>query len=149
MTPEKRKPLTRREFGLLIIQQDGKCGCGCGSKLDFTKPRRVVDEHLTPLFSLGSNELENRALWTADCANEKTRNEAPVNAKVRRHMNSKTQAANKSRQREDYEMTAPERYGDEHKFNWAKALLLALVIGVGFVALAVVTAPQTQEQTDD
>ena len=79
-----RKPLKRREFGLLIIRQDGKCGCGCGKKLDFTKPRRVIDEHLNPLFSGGSNELENRALWDVDCAKAKTSGESFQQAKTRR-----------------------------------------------------------------
>lgn len=92
MTPEERRPLTRREFGLLIIQQDGKCGCGCGRKLDFTKPRLVTDEHLQALFSLGGNELENRSLWLTECSILKTAKEAPAQAKVRRHMNGKTQA---------------------------------------------------------
>lgn len=55
MTP--RKPLSRREYALLAMRQEGKCGCGCGRKLDFTKPRQVVDEHLQPLFSNGGNEL--------------------------------------------------------------------------------------------
>jgi hypothetical protein len=93
----KRKALTRREFGLLIIQQDGKCGCGCGKKLDFTKPRRVVDEHLVPLFSLGSNDLSNRALWDADCSKAKTSGESGGRAKVRRFEQNKTQAEKRKR----------------------------------------------------
>jgi len=94
---ETRKPLTRREFGLLIIQQDGKCGCGCGKKLDFTKPRRVVDEHLVPLFSGGSNDLSNRALWDADCSKAKTSGEAGGRAKVRRFEQNKTQPEKRKR----------------------------------------------------
>ena len=87
----KRKPLTRREFGFLIIKQECRCGCGCGKRLDFTKPRRVVDEHLQPLFSSGSNDLDNRALWDVDCAKAKTSGEAPGRAKVRRFEGKKTQ----------------------------------------------------------
>jgi len=89
---QTRKPLTKREFGLLIINQDGKCGCGCGRKLDFTKPRLVTDEHLTPLFSLGGNELENRSLWLTECSILKTSGELPDMAKVRRIEGKKTQA---------------------------------------------------------
>lgn len=85
MTPEKRKPLTRLQFAKLALQQEGRCGCGCGAKLNFDKARQIVDEHLTPLFSGGSNQLENRALYTTACAKEKTRAEAPENARVRRH----------------------------------------------------------------
>lgn len=89
---EKRKPLTRREFGLLIIRQDCLCGCGCGQKLDFTKPGAVTDEHLNSLFSLGTNDLTNRALWLTECSKPKTAKEAPDRAKVRRIEGKKTQA---------------------------------------------------------
>ena len=89
---EKRRPLTRREFGFLIIKQDGLCGCGCGQRLDFTKPKLVTDEHLNSLFSGGKNELENRALWLSECSKPKTSAEAPGRAKVRRIEQGKTQA---------------------------------------------------------
>lgn len=82
--PEKRKPLTKLEFARLAVEQEGKCGCGCGKKLDF-KPRQVWDEHLTPLFSLGSNDLSNRALYRKECAQAKTSGETLDRAKVRRH----------------------------------------------------------------
>jgi hypothetical protein len=89
---EKRKPLTKREFGFLIIRQGGLCGCGCGRKLDFSKPGLVTDEHLNSLFSLGTNELDNRALWLTVCSVAKTSAEAPGRAKVRRIEQGKTQA---------------------------------------------------------
>jgi hypothetical protein len=89
---EKRRPLTRREFGFLIIKQDCLCGCGCGQRLDFTKPKLVTDEHLNSLFSGGKNELENRALWLSECSKPKTSAEAPDRAKVRRIEQGKTQA---------------------------------------------------------
>jgi len=89
---EKRKQLTRREFGLLIIKQDGLCGCGCKRRLDFTKPKLVTDEHLVPLFSQGANDLENRQLWLTECSTAKTAKEAPDRAKVRRIEGGKTQA---------------------------------------------------------
>ncbi len=89
---EKRRPLTRREFGFLIIKQDCLCGCGCKRRLDFTKPKLVTDEHLNSLFSGGKNELENRALWLSECSKPKTTKEAPGRAKVRRIEQGKTQA---------------------------------------------------------
>jgi 5-methylcytosine-specific restriction endonuclease McrA len=89
---EKRKQLTRREFGLLIIKQDGLCGCGCKRRLDFTRPKLVTDEHLVPLFSQGANDLENRQLWLTECSTAKTSKEAPDRAKVRRIEGGKTQA---------------------------------------------------------
>ncbi len=89
---EKRRPLTRREFGFLIIKQDCLCGCGCKQRLDFTKPKLVTDEHLNSLFSGGKNELENRALWLSECSKPKTSAEAPGRAKVRRIEQGKTQA---------------------------------------------------------
>ena len=89
---EKRRPLTRREFGFLIIKQNCLCGCGCKQRLDFTKPKLVTDEHLNSLFSGGKNELENRALWLSECSKPKTIKEAPDRAKVRRIEQGKTQA---------------------------------------------------------
>lgn len=98
---EKRRPLTRREFGFLILKQDGKCGCGCGQKLDFSKPKLVTDEHLTPIFStqtgVDPNRIENRALWLSECSKPKTSAEAPDRAKVRRIEGQKTQADRRAR----------------------------------------------------
>ena len=92
MMTEKRRPLSRREFGALIIKQNCLCGCGCGKRLDFSKPKLVTDEHLNSLFSGGSNDLENRALWLTECSKPKTSKEAPGWAKVRRIEGCKTQA---------------------------------------------------------
>jgi hypothetical protein len=89
---EPRKPLTKREFGLLIIKQNCLCGCGCGRKLDFSAPKLVTDEHRTALFSGGTNELENRSLWLTECSILKTSRELPAMAKVRRIEGGKTQA---------------------------------------------------------
>lgn len=87
-----RKPLTKREFGLLIVRQNMLCGCGCGETLDFTKPKLVTDEHLNSLFSGGSNELENRSLWLTKCSILKTSGEVLGRAKVRRIEKGTTQA---------------------------------------------------------
>ena len=98
-SPEKRKPLTRREFGFLLMRQEGKCGCGCGEKLDFSKPRLVTDEHLCALASLGSNDLENRALWITECSRAKTSAEAPGLAKVRRMNGTKSSQVSRRKAR--------------------------------------------------
>lgn len=75
MTPaaqiEKRRPLTRAEFGQLMIDQDGRCACGCGEKLQ-PMTEGVIDEHLRALALLGTNALENRALYRKPCARKKT-----------------------------------------------------------------------------
>lgn len=97
MIIHKRKPLSRREFGFLIIDQDGKCGCGCGEKLDFTKPRAVTDEHLRPLREGGSNELHNRQLWLTKCTKPKTGKEQHDRAKAARHEEQRTQADKRKR----------------------------------------------------
>jgi hypothetical protein len=93
---EKRRPLTRREFGFLIIKQDCLCGCGCKQRLDFSAPKLVTDEHVTPIFStpegVDPNRIENRALWLSECSKPKTSAEAPGRAKVRRIEQGKTQA---------------------------------------------------------
>ena len=78
--PEKRKPLTRRQFAELILSQNGRCGC-CGDKLQADK---IVDEHIVPLDQLGSNDLSNRQLWCKDCATEKTRADLKASAKGKR-----------------------------------------------------------------
>ena len=97
MKIHKRKTLTRREFGFLLIQQDGKCGCGCGQKLDFTKPRAVTDEHLRPLREGGSNELDNRSLWLTACTKPKTCKESKDRAKAARYEDGRTQADERKR----------------------------------------------------
>lgn len=88
---EKRKPLTRSQLAELVLSQLGKCAA-CGSKLDFAKKGQVVDEHIQPLFSGGSNETSNRELRCKPCASVKTSAEAPDRAKVRRIEQGKTQA---------------------------------------------------------
>ena len=87
---EKRKPLTRREFGMLIVQQECKCG-KCGDKLDFTKLGRVIDEHLQPLADGGTNDLSNRALYCVDCAKGKTVKEVTPRARSKRYAEGRTQ----------------------------------------------------------
>lgn len=79
--PEKRKPLTRLQFATLILQQEGRCGCGCGKKL---KPDQIIDEHIQALDFLGSNDLSNRSLWDRDCSKAKTARDLSEAAKGKR-----------------------------------------------------------------
>jgi 5-methylcytosine-specific restriction endonuclease McrA len=74
----------------------GKCKA-CGERLDFAKKGQVVDEHIIPLFSGGTNDTENRALLCKPCATDKTSAEAPDRAKVRRIEGKKTQADRRTR----------------------------------------------------
>ncbi|MDP3675569.1 MAG: HNH endonuclease signature motif containing protein [Novosphingobium sp.] len=51
-----------------MLEQEGRCPA-CGEKL---KADQIIDEHLNPLDSGGSNDLSNRALFCLGCAREKT-----------------------------------------------------------------------------
>jgi hypothetical protein len=88
---EKRRPLTRAQLAELVLSQMGKCAA-CGERLDFAGKGKVVDEHIQPLFSGGTNETSNRELRCKPCASVKTSAEAPDRAKVRRIEQGKTQA---------------------------------------------------------
>lgn len=84
VTIHKRKPLTRAQFGQLMIDQGGRCGCGCGEKLQ-PMTERVIDEHRIPLAIGGTNDLENRELWRTPCAKAKTaKKDQPAIAKCNR-----------------------------------------------------------------
>ena len=89
--PEKRKPLSRREFGLLLVRQNCRCG-KCDGKLDFTKKGQVIDEHLQPLADGGTNALSNRALYCLQCAKGKTAKEVTPRARSKRYAEGRTQA---------------------------------------------------------
>ena len=81
--PDVRRPLTRRETIELAVRQDGKCGCGCGLKLN-ALTEGVTDEHVIPLEQLGTNDLENRSLYRTPCALEKTKVDAGNTASCKR-----------------------------------------------------------------
>ena len=82
---QKRKPLTRRQFAELMLEQEGRCGCYklpalggvyadypvCGRKLSVTEG--IIDEHMLPREAGGSEDLSNRALLREPCAKWKTR----------------------------------------------------------------------------
>lgn len=78
-----RKPLTRREAIELSVRQGGKCGCGCGGRLN-ALTEGVIDEHVLALNAGGTNDLSNRALWRKPCATEKTKADRSADAKIKR-----------------------------------------------------------------
>lgn len=78
-----RKPLTKLQFARLAVEQEGRCGCGCGQKLDFA-PKQVRDEHLAQRALGGSEDLSNRSLWRLECTKPKDARDAKARAKVRR-----------------------------------------------------------------
>lgn len=78
-----RKPLTRREIIELSVRQGGKCGCGCGGRLN-ALTEGVIDEHVLALNAGGTNDLSNRALWRKPCAVEKTKGDRTADAKIKR-----------------------------------------------------------------
>lgn len=80
---EKRRPLTRAEFGQLMIDQSGRCGCGCGERLQ-PLTEKVIDEHLISLAAGGTNDLTNRRLYRKPCATAKTKADQGVIASVKR-----------------------------------------------------------------
>lgn len=86
-----RKALTKFEFAQLVLEQEGRCGCGCGQKLVF-EAGQIRDEHLHQMATGGGNELTNRSLWCLDCAKGKDKKDARARAKVR----SLTKATKKS-----------------------------------------------------
>jgi len=84
VVPEKRRPLNRAEMAHLCITQNGRCGCGCGEKLDALR-EGIIDEHRVPLALGGSNDLSNREAWRKPCAKAKTsEKDAPAIARAKR-----------------------------------------------------------------
>lgn len=79
--PQKRKPLTRVQFATLILKQEGRCGCGCGKRL---QADQIIDEHIVALDFLGSNDLSNRSLWDRECSKAKTARDLAASAKGKR-----------------------------------------------------------------
>ncbi|PZR36451.1 HNH endonuclease signature motif containing protein [Caulobacter segnis] len=79
-----RRPLTRAEYLQLCLDQNGRCACGCGVKLDAIR-EKVIDEHRIPRALGGSDALDNRELWRKPCSDKKTREaDLPAIAKAKR-----------------------------------------------------------------
>lgn len=82
-TTEERKPLTKTQRAKLALEQGGRCGCGCGGKLDHAG-EGTIDEHVQPLGLHGTNDLENRQIWRKPCSDAKTyRIDLPMMAKAK------------------------------------------------------------------
>ena len=77
---EARRPLTKWEFAMLMLQQQGKCAV-CGTRLERGKVR---DEHLHALHLGGGNELSNRQLWCIGCVKPKDKKDKGAIAKGKR-----------------------------------------------------------------
>lgn len=77
---EKRKPLTKKQMLLLLIEHDGRC-CICGEKIQVGQ---AWDEHINPLWLDGDNSASNRAPAHEKCARQKSADETSVRAKIRR-----------------------------------------------------------------
>ena len=78
----ERRPLTKLEYGQLVAEQSGLCGCLCGKPLIF-EPHQIRDEHLVQLSMGGTNDISNRALYRLQCAKLKDVLDAGRRAKVR------------------------------------------------------------------
>lgn len=99
----KRKPLTRVQLIQLMLDQEGKCGCGCGVKLD-PMGEGVIDEHVIPreLSEPGHqgerDDLSNRELWRKPCAKAKTTGDMDqINKAKRQGLERGQQARRKKR----------------------------------------------------
>jgi 5-methylcytosine-specific restriction protein A len=81
---EPRKPLTAKQRAELALAQGGRCGCGCGGKLDHAG-EGTIDEHVIALGLQGTNALPNRSLWRKPCSDAKTfGKDIPAIAKAKR-----------------------------------------------------------------
>jgi hypothetical protein len=81
--PEERKQLTKKQYVTLFLRQDGRCP-ECSQKLEVKGGEAVTirDEHVTPLWAGGTNELRNRELWCLPCTKPKDAAEATQRAKA-------------------------------------------------------------------
>ena len=77
----KYKPLTKIQFGQLLIEQDGKCAT-CNKPLIF-KPRHIREEHLHQRAMGGAHDLQNIALTCIDCAIKKDKADSLARKKLR------------------------------------------------------------------
>lgn len=80
---EKRVPLTAKQRAEMALAQNGRCGCGCGERLDHAR-EGTIDEHIVALALGGSNDLSNRALWRKPCSAVKTAMDMAFIARAKR-----------------------------------------------------------------
>jgi len=94
---EARKPLTKKQRAELALSQGGRCGCGCGGKLDHPG-EGTIDEHVKALGLKGTNALWNRQIWRKPCSDAKTYGvDLPTMAKADRQGGLKGQAARRAK----------------------------------------------------
>lgn len=92
----KRASLTKRERAAMHASQGGLCGCGCDRPLG----ERYIAEHVWCV-AMG-NESKPDALYRADCAAEKTRNDIKLISKTKRQSGKITgQQARRARRKEE------------------------------------------------
>jgi hypothetical protein len=72
---------SRKDKVTCFMRQDGRCGCGCGAKLQV---KGYILEHIVPLEDGGADDLSNKAAYAIPCAKAKTKAEAAARAKSRR-----------------------------------------------------------------
>lgn len=88
-----RNRLTKKQRAELALRQEGRCGCGCGERLDPAEGT-PIDEHWNPLGLTGTNDLDNRRLLRPPCAAAKTSSQdIPRIAKAKRQAQETGQQA--------------------------------------------------------
>jgi 5-methylcytosine-specific restriction endonuclease McrA len=75
------KPLTKMQFGQLLIEQDGKCAT-CKEPLVF-KARHIREEHIHQRSMGGKHELRNISLTCIKCAIKKDKADSLARKKLR------------------------------------------------------------------
>jgi hypothetical protein len=73
-----RQRLTKHEYAVIFLAQNGRCACGCGERLEAGK---VDEEHSLPnYYAPGKPD----ALWRRECHKKKTAADKATIAKTRR-----------------------------------------------------------------
>lgn len=75
----KRQYLTPKEEAELMLKLGGKCGCGCGRKLE---KGNYIKEHTIALAAGGKSKPDS--LFHIDCATPKTKEDQRLIAKLKR-----------------------------------------------------------------
>lgn len=88
----KRTRLTKYEYACLFLEQDGRCGCGCGERLE---AGNIDEEHSRPVALLG--EAKPDSLWRRECHKAKTKGDVKRIAKAKRQGGETGQCARRER----------------------------------------------------
>lgn len=89
---QKRGKLTKFEFASLFLEQNGRCACGCGERLEAGK---VDEEHSKPVAMGGDAKPD--ALWRRECHKAKTKSDVERLAKAERQAGRTGQYARRKR----------------------------------------------------